>query len=181
MTNNVSATVLENEVLKAMERDPQLPDEDIYKKLIKKLVTASVVGSPAYHRGCLEDLKTIVDAKGIPHLFVTLTADEATQLKWQEVRDMEAFLQGWMEGGDWQDMPVENAFLFHTRTTEFMSRYVTAEDGGIFGKVNHWLIRYESQVRGGGGSVWYFADAEKAMQHSCTARQHACGLCQQTH
>ena len=99
MSNNITATVLENEVLKALERNPQLPDDEIYGRMDKKLVPASVVGSPAYHRGCMEDLKCIVEEKGIPHLFITLTADEAISMKWQEVRDLEGFLQSWMEGG----------------------------------------------------------------------------------
>jgi hypothetical protein len=146
MSNNITTTVLESAVHREQQRNPQLPDEDIYRKLVKTMVPAKVVGSPAYHRSALEDLKCIVHHKGIPDLFVTLTADESTDMRWQEVEQLEHFLQHWLAGGNWQDLPIENAFLFHHRLTEFMQRYITCQQGGILGQVKHWLVRYEGQV-----------------------------------
>ena len=105
VTNKTTETVLEDAFFKEKKKHPHLPDQLIYKKLQKRYVPAAVVGSPSYHRNALENLKAVVDIKGIPSLFVTLTADEGTQLRWREVEDMEAFIQGWMAGGTWVDMP----------------------------------------------------------------------------
>ena len=45
------------------------------------------------HSLVLQDLLAIVEKRGMPHLFWTLTADEVSELKWEAIRDMEKLLK----------------------------------------------------------------------------------------
>jgi hypothetical protein len=50
----------------------------------------------------------------------------------------------------WRDAPVENAQWFHRRIKLFMTKFICpkANKGGVLGRVQHWLVRYEVQQRG---------------------------------
>jgi len=59
---------------------------------------------------------------------LTLTSDEASEMKWHEVRDLQAFLARFMKGRcptSFADLPVECAALFHRRFTEFFREHIT--------------------------------------------------------
>jgi hypothetical protein len=86
---------------------------------------------------------------GMPHLFLTLTADEMSPLKWTEIEQVNQFLQGsFNEKFDWRNAPVECCRLFHNRFQAFFRRHIISKKGGLLGRVLHWVVRYEVQARG---------------------------------
>jgi hypothetical protein len=128
------------------------PDDSLEQQLSRvasHVVPPAVPGSPAYHRQGLEDLLAMVDQHGLPSFFLTLTADETSELRWPEVPAFEALLKGvaFSDSWSWRDMPCQMAALFHERVQHFMQQHVLAKDNPILGRVNHHTVRYESQVR----------------------------------
>lgn len=61
--------------------------------------------------------RAVINSNGIPHLFLTLTADEVSGTRWPEVAAMEQRVQHMTElqGLTWQDMPCEMAHMFSDR------------------------------------------------------------------
>lgn len=126
---------------------------------MKYHVPRSIAGSPAWHRSNLQDLLCCVRAWGMPHFFLTLTADECSNLRWSEIDHLEDVL-GRFDSMDktmsWQDAPVECARHFVHRTKKFMQEFITTTENDtasqrghkLLGRVQHYLIRYECQGRG---------------------------------
>lgn len=88
---------------------------------------------------------------GLPFLFLTLTADEVSEYKWQCIRDLEKDLKKINQNLDFRDAPVECARIFHKRCERFMSEWIYVDGGrkkGVFGRVLDYVIRYEIQDRG---------------------------------
>jgi hypothetical protein len=88
---------------------------------------------------------------GLPFLFLTLTADEVSEYKWQCIKDLEKDLKVINEKLDFRDAPVECARIFHKRCERFMSEWIYVEGGkkkGVFGRILDYVIRYEIQDRG---------------------------------
>jgi hypothetical protein len=106
-----------------------------------------------------------VHHRGMPSAFLTLTADEVSPTRWDEVDDLEEFLEKFGRGLEWHDAPVENARLFHLRVTEFLDRFVLGdtESSSLLGNVPHYLIRYEVQHRGSlhAHIVLWLSDADR--------------------
>jgi hypothetical protein len=130
------------------QRRPDATAEDVIKVVAKNLVPPTVPGSPAYHRNKLQDLLAMVNRHGIPSLFLTLTADEQTALRWDEVQQLEEKARDFtgLQNLGWKDLPVEMARLFTDRVETFMARHVLRPRSPILGRVNHWVTRYEAQV-----------------------------------
>jgi hypothetical protein len=57
-------------------------DAEVLQAVTKRCVPASIPGSPKYHQQKLQDLQAMVVVHGLPHLFVTTTADEFTPTRW---------------------------------------------------------------------------------------------------
>jgi hypothetical protein len=149
LVKGVSESVLHTCIAKQRRTMPNAPQQELIRNAAKRLVPHTVPGSPAFHRAALNDLLAIVDARGAPSLFLTLTADEATGMRWGEVEEMEALLQK-ATGDDnmsWTDMPVEMARLFHDRVTNFIQTHLLDPDNPILGKITDYTVRYESQVQ----------------------------------
>lgn len=51
----------------------------------------------------------MVDAWGMPHMFLILTADEQSSLRWNEIKDMEQLLKSFCKSFTLEDAPVESA------------------------------------------------------------------------
>ena len=88
---------------------------------------------------------------GLPFLFLTLTADEVSEYKWQCIKDLEKDLKVINEKLDFRDAPVECARIFHKRCERFMSEWIYVDGGkkkGVFGRILDYVIRYEIQDRG---------------------------------
>jgi hypothetical protein len=148
LVGGVSESALHSCIEREHQRSPAADDADIIKAVAKQLVPATVPGSPAYHRGKLQDLLAMVSRHGIPSLFLTLTADEQTAMRWQEVEQLETKAQEFtgLEELTWKDLPVEMARLFTDRVETFMARHVLCSQSPILGRVNHYVTRFEAQV-----------------------------------
>jgi hypothetical protein len=93
--------------------------------VVKKVVPSTIVGSSSYHRRALQDLLAIKAKYGMPSFFLTLTSDEVSELRWEEINDLEEFLKRFGRGDKtWKDAPVECARLFHDRVTAFMKEFI---------------------------------------------------------
>ncbi|WIA28669.1 hypothetical protein OEZ86_011205 [Tetradesmus obliquus] len=149
LVGGVSETALFSCIQREKQLSPDADPADIIKAVARQLVPATVPGSPAYHRNKLQDLLAMVNRHGIPSLFLTLTADEQTALRWREVEQMEAMAKQFTgEDITWRDMPVEMARLFTDRVETFMARHVLSARSPILGRVNHYVTRFEAQHRG---------------------------------
>lgn len=146
----VSESALEETLQSLRDKNPGDTDAQIFKRAVKKLSPPSVPCTPGYYRRILQDLLTYTANCGMPHLFVTATADEVSEIRWCCIDDLEQFInQKILQGLTWQDVPIECARLFHDRFTNLMHDHILLEDGsGIFGRVRAHMARYESQGRG---------------------------------
>lgn len=149
MLGAVAESALEEAVLRIKDQHPQLNDKEVFRRVVKKLAPPSIVGTPGYYRQNLHELLVYANKNGMPHLFVTLTADEVSELRWDSINDLERFLDTKvLPGMTWQDAPIECARLFHDRLMHLMHEHILKSDGsGIFGRVQGYMIRYESQTR----------------------------------
>ncbi len=115
------------------------------------------------------------EKNGIPHLFLTVTADEVSELKWESVRDMEAIIQSILRGSTFQDAPVECTRLFHARFMRFFKEWISVNQGkgkGCFGRVTDYVIRYEVQDRGSVHAhvvLWIHPDDQQAAYSNIVA------------
>lgn len=137
----------ESAIVKYLKKNPTHNEQRAYQHVMKFRITASVPGTPAWHRKQLSDLLYRVHRLGLPFLFLTLTCDEVSHLRWQEIDDLENFLTRFNSSFTYRDAPVECSALFVKRCQRFMRDHVLDKSGGIFGRVTNYLIRYEVQGR----------------------------------
>jgi hypothetical protein len=110
-------------------------------------------------------------------IFLTLTADELTDQRWPDGDRLTALLRkmfGQTTTLTWQDMPCEMARMFTDRVRAFMTTHIVVQHGrqkGIFGRVQHWWLRYESQVSSG-ATPGHAPPCTHA--HACTQHPHTC-------
>ena len=168
----VKEVVLESAFKRERENDPTATQQEIIRKVRKQLVPASVQGSSAYHQRALKDLLAVVKRKGIPDFFLTLTQDDCSPLKWVPIKDLEDFLQRFKGGGRYTDLSVECAELFHARCENFLRQCMTQEGGGLLGRVQHYVRRYEVQGRGALHAhilLWVHSDDVERVAQEITA------------
>ena len=115
-----STNVLESAFATYKRIHPGCADADALRRILKWTVPEKVSGSPTYHRQQLADLLCRVEAWGMPTFFLTLTADECSELRWEEISDLEQWLHMIDPHLGWQDAPVECARLFVARCKAFM-------------------------------------------------------------
>lgn len=72
------------------------------RHVISDVVPPSIPGSPQWHGNALKDLLTKASTYGMPHLFLTLTADEVSELRWEEIKSLEEHLQRFNAGFSWK-------------------------------------------------------------------------------
>ena len=70
-------------------------------------VPPTLEGSPRDHRERLEDLLTLVNKFGLPHLMVTMTADETSGLRWKEIDDLDRILDYLRSTATFSEAPAE--------------------------------------------------------------------------
>ena len=148
LVNGIGESVLFTTLQRLQRDNPQGSQQDHIRQAARQLVPMSVPGSPAYHRAKLQDLLAIVSQHGIPDLFLTLTADEISHMAWTEVKAIEQLACN-LTGCNfltWRDLPCEMARLFVDRVNTFMRQHVLTDQNPILGSINHWVVRYESQV-----------------------------------
>lgn len=151
LLNAVTEVSLHRDIRRYVQSHPEATESDALRHVAKHIVPKSIPGSPMYHRTQLQNLLAMVDAYGMPNFFLTLTADEVSELKWPEYDQLEDILKDLLQNPnlDWKNAPVECIRLFKARVDAFFKTHIAPKNkSGILGKVNHYLIRYEFQDRG---------------------------------
>ena len=140
---------LVKEYNKVKQTFPDKTEPEVFRVLQKRVINANVPGSPSYHYHHLQDLLQRSNDWRLPHILLTLTADELSNLRWTSINDMEAFVSRHMAGQLWQDLPAECGHLFRDRMEHFLKEHLLRSDGqGVLGRVQHHFTRYEVQMRG---------------------------------
>ena len=128
---------------------PEADEEGVMANAVKYDVPHAIEGSPAYHRRELQDLLCRVDAWGVPDLFMTLTADETSEFRFEEMDALDAFMERFDRSLTWRDAPVECARLFLSRYGGFLARWIDGpKSAQMLGRVLHHVTRLEVQHRG---------------------------------
>jgi Helitron helicase-like domain at N-terminus len=84
--------VLQRDVARERRRNPHATDSEVVSSLLRNRIPATLTGSPSYFRNNLADLQCMVDKYKLPHLFMTLTADEVSSTRWPEMVDLDQCL-----------------------------------------------------------------------------------------
>ena len=92
LSNATKSVFLERELLQYRKARPDCSDQDTFKHVAQHVVPPSVSGSPGYYKKNLKELLALVEAFGLPFLFLTLTSDEVSSTRWAEIDDLEAML-----------------------------------------------------------------------------------------
>lgn len=151
LLNAVTVVSLDNDIRKFRACHPNSTESDALRNVAKYSIPKTIPNTPQYHRNHLQNLLAMVAAFGMPNYFLTLTADEISELRWPEYTGIETVLGDLFDNDDlnWKDAPVECTRLFKTRVDHFFKEHICPKNkSGILGKVNHYLIRYEFQDRG---------------------------------
>ncbi len=149
LATQVRSLVLSKSLHDYSKQHPEASPEDAMRNAIKWTIPPTVEGSPGYHRTQLQDLLCRVEEWGVPDLFMTLTADETSQLRFEEINGLDAFLERFGASLNWQDAPVECSRLFLGRYKAFMKEWIDGpESAQILGRVLHHITRLEVQHRG---------------------------------
>ncbi len=86
-----------------------MPEADIIEHVVKYKILEKLVGSPKWQYAQLFDMMAMVDAYGLPQLFLTLSSNETLEVKWGDIFNMETFLKNLGEKFTWKNFPVECA------------------------------------------------------------------------
>jgi hypothetical protein len=174
LANKCSSVFLEADLVKYRAKHPNCTDDEALKHLLRYSVPPDVAGSPAWHSRNLKDLLHMVSEFGMPSFFLTLTADEASPLKWDEIHDLEHFLHRFNASFTYKDAPVECTRHFVARVQAFMRDFLmdNAKSAKLLGRITHSLTRYECQGRGSLHShiiLWCHADDLEATANEIVA------------
>ena len=108
LANCTADQVLERHLAEYTAANPGASDQDAAAHVLRHTVSKALPGSPARHHSQLQDLKCMVDAWGMPHGFITLTADEHSEFRWEEMADLDGLMRGVSANLNWEDAPVES-------------------------------------------------------------------------
>ena len=75
---------------------------------------------------------------------------QVSTFKWDEIRYFESFARDIKndENANFTSVPTECCAHFHARCQKFMKDHIICKDRpGLLGRVEHWILRYEFQVR----------------------------------
>ena len=120
-------------------KNPTMSNGQIISQIVKYKLPETLTGSSSWHRNHLNDLMAFVDMYGLPHLFVTLTCDKTSELRWTDIVDLEKIIKKLGQSFSWKDCPVEYTHLFHTRVKEFLADYIIVGEK-VLGQVKHYVI-----------------------------------------
>jgi hypothetical protein len=91
---------------------------------------------------------------GQPDFFLTYCAGERGAQPWREITDNEDFMMKWgATNSAWNQAPTICARLYHHRLWKHLDHHVLVDQlgeipGGIYGRIDHYIVRYEYQYRG---------------------------------
>ena len=89
LLKETSKTCLEKEIKQIKHQYPHMTEQDVLQHITKYNLPSSIQGTPRWHKSQLQDLLAMVEKFGMPHFFLTLTADETSSLRWKEVTNIE--------------------------------------------------------------------------------------------
>jgi hypothetical protein len=92
LSGYMSEVALHSEIERIKEREPEAREDEVLRDVMKHRVFSRMPGTPAYFADNLQDLLCMVQHRGMPSLFLTLTEDEVSKSRWSEIDDLEAFL-----------------------------------------------------------------------------------------
>jgi hypothetical protein len=111
---------------------PNATYEAVFRDLLKYTIPSSLPSSPAWHSMHLKYLMHVVDVFGMSDFFLTLTSDEVSRSKWDEIGDLEAVLKMTRPSFTFNDAPTECAYLFQVRLWAFLNKYIIpTKVGGV--------------------------------------------------
>jgi hypothetical protein len=118
------------------------------KNLLKHSVPHSLPGSPSYFRSHLQD--TMVRC-GVWHsrLFATFTMDGASEVKREEVRDLQKLLDRFHSNLTFADAPCKCMAPFVRRFETYFRAHIKPPGNavGLLGKVEHCITRSRTAAR----------------------------------
>lgn len=85
ISNSVANVGLESAVDAYLKRHPTHTMSQAVRHAAKYMVSDAIPGTPAWYRRHLADLLCMVRRWGLPSFFLTLTADEASDMRFEEV------------------------------------------------------------------------------------------------
>ena len=122
-------------------------EAEVLQYVIKYSLPSFIEGTLRWHKSQPKDLLVMVDKFEMPDMFLTLTADEASFLRWEDVADIEQIVQQIDKFMTWKDYPVERASLFHSRVQKNLHDYIFS-GLCILDRVKEYIVRYEIQFCG---------------------------------
>jgi hypothetical protein len=96
IAGSIKEEVLHADLHRQRQRQPDASDADLLRDIIKFKLPSTIANSPAYFRSNLRDLLCMVEHKGMPSLFLTLTQDEVSETRWTEIDDLEQCLNRYL-------------------------------------------------------------------------------------
>jgi hypothetical protein len=148
LATSMKTICLEKDVARYLRDHPGTSEAEAIKHCCQHSMPPTITGMPAWYRVKLKELLCMVEAFGLPHLFVTFTSDEVSRTRWSEIDDLEAFLTKFNTAFTWRDAPVEVAAIFTQRFKQFMKKFIVGEGSmNLLGRVEHYMVRYECQHR----------------------------------
>ena len=141
-----SKTCLDKEIKQVKQQYPHMTEHDVLQHITKYNLLSSIQGTPRWHKSHLQDLLAMVEQFGMPHFFLTLTADETSSLRWEEVIQIEDIAKTIDPSMSWKDCPVECATLFYARVQKFMHD-ILLTGPKILGTIDQYVIRYNTIAR----------------------------------
>lgn len=161
LAQHTTDAVLQASVTSYKREHPDADDDEVMQHVLKHTVPACMPGSPAFYRTNLLDLLQLVEQWGMPSFFLTLTADEGSDMCWPEMQDLTTFLHKFNSSFTFQNAPVECTAHFLKRLDDFMDTYILCKpknhghtdvapgtECGLCGRVLHHVVRLETQGRG---------------------------------
>ena len=117
-------------------------EAEVLQHVTNYSLPSSIEGTPRWHKFQLKDLLAMVDKFKMSDLFLTLTANERSSLRWEDVADIEQIVQQIDKSMIWKDRHVECVSIFHLYVQKFLHDYILSGPC-ILGRVKEYVVRYE--------------------------------------
>ena len=81
LLQEISRMCLNNDIKRTKQLHPHISKPEVIQHVTKYNLPASLQRTPRWYKAQLQDLLAMVEKCGMPHLFLTLTADEISSLR----------------------------------------------------------------------------------------------------
>jgi hypothetical protein len=124
---------------------PHMSVTQLLYKILKEHIPRAIVHSPQFYKTGYKNLLTMAREYGLPHYFVTVTMDDASESATAEYRTVGDFVHNWCNE-TWKDAPIECSRMLLSRWKTIWNDFILS-GSKILGDVEHYAIRYEVQGR----------------------------------